>query len=941
MTRNDGEAGRSHALIIATDRYTDQSFGELRAPSRDAEGLAGVLEDPAIGSFSVRAIVNEPGELVREEIEGFFADRRLDDLLVLYFSCHGVKDEAGRLYFAAMTTKLRRLAASGISSDFVYEQVERCRARKILLLLDCCYSGAYLKGHRPRAADRANIRALDGTGRAVITSSTALEYAFEMDTGEITGTAAPSIFTAVLVEGLRSGNADRDGDGLVSIDDLYGYVYDRVRETTPHQTPEKKWGDLRGDFIIAKNPHALRPQREALPAKLSEALQSPFSSDREIAIRELAALAFGTRAGLALTAREKLQSLASDDSIQVSTAAMAALFEPAAQPEDISQAKADLTAPDSQPTSDEKKRQATAVRPGNTAEPYPASPDSKGARRRQFIKEPHATIKVATSARLRNRLWDRARAISRNRHDITSNLAAQPPTREIPLGRQPGSRSADDQASDHETEIRQLRQRVAEMEAEAATHTRELERLEAQVRNSTWRPAEDQERLFVAMKQAELRLDATTAAHAAAQGQLRNAARTARQQQSISPAVSKISSPRPKKQKRTIHHNSGRSGAWLSTIAALSGKSAASPFSRPLNGRSLASTTSNSKTRQHRWRISIPTIAVAISLLCGLGIAAYEVHFRARPYDYPGPGIGQVIVRVLPHETATSLAAQLVHLGVVYSTNSFVSATKDNIKLSGIPPGYYRLRKHMNSQLAYALLLRSASRIQTVITIPEGLRATQILATLKQKTHTPASAFTAALKDTAALGLPSYANGNPEGYLFPATYTFNPGTSALTMLKAMVARYNQEAASINLTAAAKAGQLTPSQVITVASILEAEAGNPEYYADVAEVIYNRLDQGMFLELDSTVNYALHRFGISLTTTQLHVNSPYNTFIHLGLPPGPIDSPGNAAIEAALHPAHGDLLYFVTVNVKTGLTKFATTTAGFQQLENECNHNNSC
>jgi UPF0755 protein len=110
---------------------------------------------------------------------------------------------------------------------------------------------------------------------------------------------------------------------------------------------------------------------------------------------------------------------------------------------------------------------------------------------------------------------------------------------------------------------------------------------------------------------------------------------------------------------------------------------------------------------------------------------------------------------------------------------------------------------------------------------------------------------------------------------------------------------------------------------------------------VAEVIYNRLNDGMFLGLDSTVNYALHRFGVSLTTTQLHVNSPYNTFIHKGLPPGPIDSPGNAAIEGALHPAHGDLLYFVTVNVKTGLTKFATTAAGFQQLENECNQNNSC
>ncbi len=345
------------------------------------------------------------------------------------------------------------------------------------------------------------------------------------------------------------------------------------------------------------------------------------------------------------------------------------------------------------------------------------------------------------------------------------------------------------------------------------------------------------------------------------------------------------------------------------------------------------------RPRRRVGRVLAPLLALV--LLAALGAGGYKIYRHFQSPDFTGPGTGDVTVQVLPGDTATSLAPRLVKLGVVASTTSFISAAKDSPNPDGLQPGFFRLHHHMNSAMAYALLLNPSSRIQSVVTIPEGLRATQILTTLEQKTGTSASAVTAALKDTAALGLPSYAKGNPEGYLFPATYTFNPGTSALTMLKTMVGRYNQEAASINLTAAAKAAQLTPSQVITVASILEAEAGNPKYYADVAEVIYNRLNQGMFLGLDSTVNYALHRFGVSLTTTQLHVNSPYNTFIHLGLPPGPIDSPGNAAIEAALHPAHGDLLYFVTVNVKTGLTKFATTAAGFQQLENECNQNNSC
>jgi UPF0755 protein len=345
------------------------------------------------------------------------------------------------------------------------------------------------------------------------------------------------------------------------------------------------------------------------------------------------------------------------------------------------------------------------------------------------------------------------------------------------------------------------------------------------------------------------------------------------------------------------------------------------------------------RPRRRVGRVLAPLLALV--LLVVLGAGGYKIYKHFQSPDFSGPGFGEVTVQVLPGASAFSLAPELVKLGVVASTSSFISAAKSSSNPEGLEPGFFRLRHHMNSAMAYAMLLSPASRIQSVVTIPEGLRETQILATLEAKTRTSASAFAKALKDTSALGLPSYANGNPEGFLFPATYTFNPGTSALSMLQTMVARYNQEAANINLPAAAKTAQLTQNQVITVASILEAEAGNPIYYADVAEVIYNRLNQNMFLGLDSTVNYALNRFGVSLTQSQLDVNSLYNTFKHLGLPPGPIDSPGNAAIEAALHPAHGDLLYFVTVNIKTGLTKFATTQAGFQQLENECDQNNSC
>lgn len=126
----------------------------------------------------------------------------------------------------------------------------------------------------------------------------------------------------------------------------------------------------------------------------------------------------------------------------------------------------------------------------------------------------------------------------------------------------------------------------------------------------------------------------------------------------------------------------------------------------------------------------------------------------------------------------------------------------------------------------------------------------------------------------------------------------------------------------------------------MASILEAE-GTPKYYAEIAEVIYNRLNNGTPLGLDSTVNYALNRFGVSLTQSQMQVNSPYNTFTHKGLPPGPIDSPGDAAIQAALHPDHGIETYFVTVNLQTGLTLFTNSPTQFAQDVQECDQNKAC
>jgi UPF0755 protein len=154
----------------------------------------------------------------------------------------------------------------------------------------------------------------------------------------------------------------------------------------------------------------------------------------------------------------------------------------------------------------------------------------------------------------------------------------------------------------------------------------------------------------------------------------------------------------------------------------------------------------------------------------------------------------------------------------------------------------------------------------------------------------------------------------------------------------MVHQFDAEARQVDLAAAAKAGQLTESHVIIAASLIQAEGGKTSDFPKIAEVIYNRLNRGMKLQLDSTVFYAMNKFGIQATSQDLRTNSPYNTYLHTGLPPTPIDSPGAAAINAALHPAHGNLLYFVTVDPKNKITKFTSSATVFEQLRQELARN---
>lgn len=321
-------ADRRDALIIATGAYEHDGLRDLRSAAADAQALAGVLGDPAIGAFAVDVLRDGNAHEVRSRIEDFFADRHPSDLLLLHLSCHGLKSESGELYFSARDTKPQRLASTAISADFVQHCLRMSRFRSVVVLLDCCYGGAFAKGVRVRAA--GDIPVMDsfptgsagsGRGRAVITASNSMEYAFEGDELAEDNAPLPSVFTSALVEGLRTGEADLDGDGLVSLDELYDYVFDRVRERNPAQTPTKNV-EMSGDLFLARS-----QRRRRLPDELLAALSEPNVFTRLGAVSGLRDLLLGNDIQVAATARRELARIAGSEVPQVAEAARAALRE--------------------------------------------------------------------------------------------------------------------------------------------------------------------------------------------------------------------------------------------------------------------------------------------------------------------------------------------------------------------------------------------------------------------------------------------------------------------------------------------------------------------------------------------------------------------------------------------------------------------------------------
>ncbi|MDQ3104702.1 MAG: caspase family protein, partial [Actinomycetota bacterium] len=324
-------SGRRLALVVATDRYDDPTLHGLAAPAADAEALANVLGDPDLGGFEIEVLRNPTSWETAQQVEMLLSERVPGDLVLLHFSCHGLKDESGELFLAARNTSPTRLASTAVDTSLVNRLMQRSRAQRVVLLLDCCYGGAFERGVVARADPSVHVgdrfsqgRLVAGRGRVVITASSAMEYALEGTDLTVGGSPQPSLFTGALVNGLSSGEADRDQDGQVGLDELYDYVFERVRERSPNQTPSKWEFGLQGDLVIARNPRRqIRPG--SVPEDIAELVHHPTAGVRLGAVDELARIAAQENLGRAAGAVLLLRRLLDDDSRRVSQAAAVAL----------------------------------------------------------------------------------------------------------------------------------------------------------------------------------------------------------------------------------------------------------------------------------------------------------------------------------------------------------------------------------------------------------------------------------------------------------------------------------------------------------------------------------------------------------------------------------------------------------------------------------------
>ncbi|MDC7339954.1 endolytic transglycosylase MltG [Streptomyces lydicus] len=326
--------------------------------------------------------------------------------------------------------------------------------------------------------------------------------------------------------------------------------------------------------------------------------------------------------------------------------------------------------------------------------------------------------------------------------------------------------------------------------------------------------------------------------------------------------------------------------------------------------------------------------AGAVGAVGYFGYDFFMAHFGSAP-DYEGEGSGAVQVDIPDGSPISNMGEILAKNGVIKSAGAFNEAAGENKKSGLLQPGTYSLRKHMSAAAAMELMLDPKSR--NGLTIREGLRAKDIYALIDKKLKLKAGTTkNVAEHDVKNLGLPSWADDNGkikdplEGFLYPSTYSVGENAKPAAVLKQMVARASQVYEKYDLEGNARKLNLrSPLQLLTVASLTQAEGKYKHDFVKVARVVYNRLKPDNtetygLLDFDSTVNYAKSRSTLDTGSVDnlRHFNDAYNTYKFKGLPPGPIGNPGEVAINSAIHPATGNWYYFVSISPEK--TLFAAT-----------------
>jgi UPF0755 protein len=299
-----------------------------------------------------------------------------------------------------------------------------------------------------------------------------------------------------------------------------------------------------------------------------------------------------------------------------------------------------------------------------------------------------------------------------------------------------------------------------------------------------------------------------------------------------------------------------------------------------------------------------------LALLTILGISALTIFLvrgsgpSAPDFPCSATSTATTTISIAAGETGSSIATSLFKAGVVKSSESYFRVAVGDPKSQAVAPGNHRIEIGICAKKALEQLL-DYSRVTGLISISEGAWLSEIVPQLYAAKISPSDVANGMRRVVKPAGFSSL-----EGLLFPAQYSFEIGTSAETALQSMVNRASREMKTAGFYATSE--KLSPQKLLIIASLIQAE-GNREDFAKISQVIRNRLAIGMPLQFDSTVHYVKKSRGsVFLSTQSTLVNSPYNTYKHYGLPPGPINNPGSEAMSAAAHPQAGNWLYFITV-----------------------------